>query len=145
MGWVAVGSAQTAPATPATTQPAAEAATMPASAPASAPAVLGRSDSGTGLGRAEPRSVWLQLLASMLVVAILGGIAWVVVRKVLPRVGVGPAAGRRVKVGESLYVGPRRRVLLLEVGRRSLLVADTPAGLTFLADVTEFPHDQIPV
>lgn len=75
------------------------------------------------------------MMASVLVLAVLALVAWVVFKKVLPR--VSRAGGRNVSVLETSYIGPRKAVHLLRVGQKRLLVASSRDDVSLLADVTE--------
>ncbi len=102
-----------------------------------------------GLGRDEPGKedpafpdpgdMLRKMMASLLVVLVLAVAAWVVFRKVLPR--VGHPGGRNVTLMETTYVGPRKAVHLLKVGQRRFLVGSSQEGLRLLADVTDAVDD----
>jgi len=85
-------------------------------------------DDGTG-------AMW-RMLAYMLVIVVLGAAAIVVVKKVLPRLGTGATGAKRISVVETLYLAPRKTVVLLKIGSRKILVANTRDRLSVLADVT---------
>jgi flagellar biogenesis protein FliO len=96
-------------------------------------------------GRAETTSdlAW-QMLGYMAVVLVLGAVAMVVLKRILPRVGRGTT--KRLGVLETTYLGPRRSVHLLRVGKRTLLLGAGREGVQMLADVTDAvePHDEAP-
>jgi len=95
----------------------------------------GESDAGDGTG-----AMW-RMLAYMLVIVVLGAAAIVVVKKVLPRIGAGPTGAKQISVVETLYLAPRKTVVLLQVGSRKILVAHSRDRLSVLADVTDaFEH-----
>jgi flagellar biosynthetic protein FliO len=143
--WAVVGAPiDSAAAAPAAAPPASAAASAPstASAPSDGnsksklplrtdrstrPLRLSGDDDGIGYGR---------LLAYLLIVAALalGGIY--VAKRFLPR--LGPAAsGQRIRVVDSAYVGPRKQVLILQVGQRKFLVGSCRDSLTLLSEITE--------
>ncbi|MCL2700781.1 MAG: flagellar biosynthetic protein FliO [Phycisphaerae bacterium] len=80
-----------------------------------------------------------ELLTSVLVVLVLGGVAFVVIKRVLPRWKLGSlvGGGRQVRLRESVSLGLRQQVHLLEVGGRRLLVSSTRENIRLLADVTD--------
>lgn len=153
---------------PASTQPAA--AAQPAAAPTadtqptetptttSAPVTPGKKgggfesgdkagkNNGDG-GKADPFSsmpdsgemLW-KMMASLMVLGVLAIAAWVLLRKVLPR--IGRSAGRNVQLLETTYLGPRKAVHLLRVGRKRLLVSSSREGVCLLADVTDAVEDE---
>jgi len=81
-----------------------------------------------------PGSLVWQMLATTLVILVLGGLAIFLVKRVLPK--IARTTGRRISVLETAYLGPRRAVHLLQVGSRKLLVASSPEGVRKLDDVT---------
>ncbi|MHC4294568.1 MAG: flagellar biosynthetic protein FliO [Planctomycetota bacterium] len=80
--------------------------------------------------------VMFEMLGYVLVIVILGVIAIIVVKKVLPRIGVGVPSGKRISTLETVYLGPRKTVHLLQVGRRRILVGSSRDGISMLSDVS---------
>ena len=74
------------------------------------------------------------LLASLLVVLVLGVLVFVVVKRLLQRLGV--KVGRRIQVLETSYLGPRKAVHLLQVGSQRFLIGSTRERITMLSEVT---------
>ena len=121
-----------------TTQPAEKEAPASRPAPTSAPA------SGF-LSQGKPRPLvtkpegstagmtWV-LLASLLVVLVLGALVFLVVKRLLPKLGV--KVGRRIRVVETSYLGPRKAVHLLQVGSQRFLIGSTRERITMLSEVT---------
>ena len=123
----------------ASTQPTTTTTTAPAEAggPSAAGAgpVLGagrlelpasRDDGTTGL--------LYRMLAYTAVILLLGGVALLVVRKVLPK--ITRPGGKRISVVETVYLGPRKTVHLLQVGSQRFLVAGSRDGISMLGEVT---------
>jgi flagellar biogenesis protein FliO len=73
-------------------------------------------------------------LAAVLVILVLGAAAIFVVKRLLPRLGI--SQGRQVRVLETVYLGPRKSLYVVQVGDRTLLVSGTRERLGLLADVT---------
>ncbi|MGC9453849.1 MAG: flagellar biosynthetic protein FliO [Phycisphaerae bacterium] len=92
-------------------------------------------DGGNGTGFADTGEMLWKMMASLMVLAVLAVAAWVVFRKVVPR--IGQTSGRRVRLLETTYVGPRKAVHLLQVGRRRLLISSSREEVSLLADVTD--------
>jgi flagellar biogenesis protein FliO len=80
------------------------------------------------------RMVW-RTLAAALVVLVLGGLALFLMKRVMPRMGIGQ--GKKVAILETTYLGPQRSVHLMRVGARSLLVGATRESVRLVADVTD--------
>ncbi len=83
-------------------------------------------DPGDGMG--------YDLVRAILLVAVLGAAAIYVSKKLLPKITNLP--GKEVRVVETVYLGPRKAVHVLEVGSRRFLVGSTNENITQLADIT---------
>ena len=116
--------------------------------PASEPNLFGtltNGDAGSELGDnqypSDQRSydsgigIYSDLLRAILFVVVLGAAAVYASRKLLPKITNLP--GKEVRVVETVYLGPRKAVHLLEVGSRRLLVGSTNENITKLADITD--------
>lgn len=101
--------------------------TMPASQGASG-SYWGQADAGTN------RMLW-QMLAYVLVILVLGGLTLFVIRRVMPRLGI--STGKSITVLETAYLGPRKTLHLVKVGRRQYLIAASHERLGEPVDVTE--------
>jgi flagellar biogenesis protein FliO len=90
-------------------------------------------------GNSDNNPMW-RMVASILVVIALGVLAFVVVKRLLPR--IKRVSGKRVSVLETTYIGPRKAVHLVQVGSRKLLLASSSDRVVKLDDVTgAFPAD----
>ena len=89
---------------------------------------------GFGSKRFDSGSLFAQSLAAVLVILVLGGAAIFIVKRVLPRFGI--SQGRRINVLETVYLGSRKSLHLVQVADRTLLVGDTRERLGLLADLT---------
>ncbi len=76
-----------------------------------------------------------QMLAATVVILVLGVLAFVVVKRLLPK--IARTAGKRISVLETVYLQPKKALHLIEVGSRKFLLASSPEGLTRLDDVTD--------
>jgi flagellar biogenesis protein FliO len=88
-----------------------------------------RTDSGF-----STREILTKLLLSVLAVGVLGAAAIYVSKKVLPKIGNLP--GKRIHIIETVHLGPRKALHLVEVGNQQLLIGSTGEGITKLADVS---------
>jgi flagellar biosynthetic protein FliO len=86
-------------------------------------------------GSSNSKNLYAKLLFSVVLVAALGIAAIYVSRKVLPR--FGHLSGRRIKVVETVYLGQRRGLHLVDVAGRRLLLGSTNESVRTLADVTD--------
>jgi len=118
-----------------------EAAVGGTQAPAQAPkmAQLGRPEKPAPLNLGGPdygtsKLIW-NTLAAAAIVLVLGGIALFLMKRVMPRIGIGQ--GKRVAVIETTYLGPQRTVHLVQVGARCLLIGATRESVRLVADVTD--------
>jgi flagellar biogenesis protein FliO len=78
----------------------------------------------------------LQMFAYVVVILALGAVGFLVVKRVLPRIGKY-SSGKNITVVETIYLGPRQAVHMLRVGTSRLLVGTSREGITMLADATK--------
>ncbi len=74
-----------------------------------------------------------KLLASIVVILLLGGIGFVVVRKVLPVMKI--RTGGRITVVETAYLTSRKVLHLVSVGSQTFLVGGNRDGVTVITEV----------
>ncbi len=91
-----------------------------------------RSDYRTGNGE-----IFLRAMLAVLFVAVLGVAAMYVSKRFLPRITRLP--GKEIRIVETVHIGPRRAVHLIEIGDRRILIGSTNENVTKLADVTPGP------
>lgn len=94
----------------------------------------GDENPGLGLGRHDTGGLLGQSLAAVLIILALGGAAIFVVKRLLPRLGV--THGRRMSVVETVSLGARKSLHIVQAGDRTLLVSDTREHLSLVADLT---------
>ena len=75
------------------------------------------------------------MVKSILFIIVLGGIAFYLSKKFMPK--LRPKSGRDINVRETIHLGPNKTVHLIEVGEKTFLVGSTPENISMLADVTE--------
>jgi len=76
-----------------------------------------------------------RMILAVSIVAALGIAAIYAAKKLLPR--LTPAQGKKVKVLETVHLGPRKMVHLLEIGGQQILIGSTPDKITKLADIMD--------
>ena len=86
-------------------------------------------DDGGGAG-----DLFFRMMLMVLLVIILGIAAIELSRKLLPR--FTQLSGKRVRVVETVHLGPRKTLHLLKIGNRQLLIGSTNENINRLADVT---------
>jgi len=74
------------------------------------------------------------MMLSVLLVVGLGAAAIYASRKLVGRITNPP--GKRIKVVETAYLGPRKAVHLLRIGDRWILIGSTNENITKLAELT---------
>lgn len=99
-----------------------------------APALGDDPNARTGFDFDSDSGIYSTLVRAILFVVVLGVAAFYVSKKLVPRITNLP--GKEVRVIETVYLGPRKAVHVLEVGGRRLLVASTNENITKLADIT---------
>lgn len=88
-----------------------------------------------GLGGAFRR-----MMLAVLIVVLLGVAAMVASKKLLPK--IAHTQGKKIKVLETIHLGTRKAVHLLEIGNQQILIGSTHDRITKLADIfseTGFP------
>lgn len=119
--------------------------TAPASRPATAPATqpAGRAPQPLPLPGAgettrlptmdDSSGPWGQVLAAVIVILVLGGVSLLVIKKFIPRLAV--STGKTISVVESIYLGPRLTVHLVDVAGQRFLLSSTRDRISMLAEV----------
>ncbi|MCX5638160.1 MAG: flagellar biosynthetic protein FliO [Planctomycetota bacterium] len=80
------------------------------------------------------QEMFFKLMLSVLLVAVLGAAAIYASKKLLPRITNLP--GKKIRIVETVHLGPRKAVHLLEIGNQRFLIGSTNESITKLADVT---------
>jgi len=81
----------------------------------------------------DPGKEFGKMMLTVLLVIVLGIGVLYLSKKVLPKISNSPA--RSIHVIETVHLGPRRCVHLLEVGDRRLLIGSTNENITKLAEI----------
>jgi len=82
-----------------------------------------------------------RMVIAVIIIIALGIGAMVAAKKVLP--GFSQMQGKKIKVIETVHLGSRKSVHLLQVGDQQILVGSTSERLTRLADI--FPEKEFPL
>jgi flagellar biogenesis protein FliO len=80
------------------------------------------------------RGLAYKMIAYTLLILVLGGVALVVSRRWLPK--LTRSTGKSISVLETVYLGPRKSLHLLQVGSQRFLVAGSRENLSMLGEVT---------
>ena len=127
LSWAVMAADPAAPGASAPAAPAAVAATAPTAAPVAVPPVSSALSSGLG-------SQLLQLvLGLLLVVGLIFVLAWLMRR--VQR--AGPAGNQVIELVGSRALGPRDRLVLVQVGNEQVLLGVSPGSITALHVMTE--------
>ena len=94
------------------------------------PNFAGRSDSNLG-----SKEMFFKLMLSVLLVGGLGAAAIYISKKLLPRITNLP--GKKIRIIETVHLGPRKAIHLVEIGNQRILVGSTNENIRKLADVTD--------
>ena len=86
------------------------------------------------LGYNPGGGIYYRMMLAVLIVVVLGAAAIYVSKKLLPRITNLP--GKEIRVVETVHLGPKKAVHVLEVGSRRLLIGSTSENVTKLADIT---------
>ena len=119
--------------------------TAPASRPTTAPATqpAGRAPLRLPLSGAGETTLldtmdddpapWGQMVAAVIVILVVGGVSLLVIKKFVPRLAV--STGKTISVVESIYLGPRLTVHLVDVAGQRFLLSSTRDRISMLAEV----------
>lgn len=80
------------------------------------------------------RELFYKMAFSVLLVIAMGGAAIYVSKKLLPKITNLP--GKEIRIVETVHLGPRKAVHLLEIGDRRFLIGSTNESITKLADIS---------
>jgi flagellar biosynthetic protein FliO len=83
------------------------------------------------LGRSE---FFIRTMLAVVFVIVLGAAAIYVSRKLLPKIAA--RSGKEIRIVETVHLGPRKAVHLIEVGKRRFLIGSTNENIRKLAEVT---------
>ena len=78
---------------------------------------------------------FFRAMLAILFVVVLGAAAIYVSKKLLPQIAKLP--GKEIRVVETVHLGPRKAVHVLEIGNQRLLIGSTDQNVTNLADITK--------
>ncbi len=79
--------------------------------------------------------LFFRMILMVLLVVVLGAAAIYLSKKLLPR--FTQLSGKRIRVVETVHLGPRKTVYLLKIGSQELLIGSTNENITKLADITD--------
>jgi len=85
-------------------------------------------------GNLSGGEMFFKLMLSVVLVGVLGAAAIYASRKLLPR--ITNLRGKKIRVVETAYLGPRKAVHIVEIGNQRFLIGSTNENVTKLADVT---------
>lgn len=87
--------------------------------------------SNYGLGRWE---LFVRTMLAVVFVVVLGAAAIYISRKLLPKIAARPS--KEIRIVETVHLGPRKAVHLIEVANRRFLLGSTNENIRKLAEVT---------
>ena len=91
--------------------------------------------------RPSSRELFFKMMVSVLFLIALGAAAIYVSKRFLPKFTNLP--GKEIRIAETVHLGPRKAVHLLEVGERRFLIGSTNENITRLADL-EMEVNKVP-
>ena len=92
-------------------------------------------NSSIGPGNSQgTKELFFKMMVSVLLVVGLGAAAIYASKRLLPKITA--RSGKKIKVIETVYIGPRKAVHLLKINNQCLLIGSTNETITKLADVT---------
>jgi flagellar biosynthetic protein FliO len=85
------------------------------------------------------QELFYRTMVAIVFVVVLGAAAIYVSRRLLPKIARLP--GKEIRIVETVHLGPRKAVHLLQIGQRRLLIGSTNENITKLADLSEVFRD----
>ena len=79
------------------------------------------------------RELFFKMMFAVLLVVVLGVAAVYVSKKFLPK--ITNLSGKKIRVVETVHLGPRKTVHLLKIENRHLLIGSTTESITLLAEI----------
>ncbi len=98
------------------------------------PYSLSANDPNHSGGPFDMGELFLKMMAAIVLAVVLGIAAIYLSKKFLPKITNPP--GKKIHIVETVHLGPRKAVHLLQIGNQQLLIGSTSEGITALADVT---------
>ena len=83
--------------------------------------------------------LFYKTLLAVILVIIMGIAALFLTKKVLPK--FANISGKEIKIIETVNLGPRKSLHLLEIGKRRFLIGSTYENINKLAELTDFSHE----
>ncbi|MBW7990845.1 MAG: FliO/MopB family protein [Planctomycetes bacterium] len=83
---------------------------------------------------AGTRELFFKFMVSVLFLVVLGAAGIYVSKRFLPK--ITNLSGKEIRIAETVHLGPRKAVHLLEIGERRFLIGSTNENITRLADLT---------
>jgi len=80
--------------------------------------------------------IFYKIMLSVVFIIILGAAAIFMTKKFFPN--IAKLQGKEIRVIETVHLGPRKSVHLLEIGKRRFLIGSTNENIRKLADLTDF-------
>jgi flagellar biogenesis protein FliO len=96
---------------------------------------LNRKTVDPGTGSLQGR-LFQQFALMVLIVGLIGGGAWFVLKKLPGRLG-GGLRSRHMTVTETVSLGPRKQLHIVQVGSKQFLIAGAGENIALLSDVTD--------
>jgi flagellar biosynthetic protein FliO len=93
------------------------------------PNFLKKTNNGPGT-----RELFFKFMVSVLLIIALGAAGIYVSKRFLPK--ITNLSGKEIRIAETVHLGPRKAVHLLEIGERRFLIGSTNENITRLADLT---------
>jgi len=85
-------------------------------------------------GNLDAGGLFFKMILMVLLVVVFGVAAIYLSKKLLPRFSRLP--GKRIRICETVHLGPRKAIHLIKIGKQTLLIGSTNENITKLADVT---------
>ena len=89
----------------------------------------------------DTRQMFFKMMLALLIVFVLGAAVYYVSKKLGTKMVNLP--GKKIHIIETTYLGPRKSVHLLQIGKRKILIGSTAERIMKLTDWIEGPSNQL--
>ncbi len=96
---------------------------------------------GSG-GSTNTQELFFRMMLMVALVIVLGAAVFYISKKFLPKLSNLP--GKKIRIIETVHLGPRKTVHLLKIGNQHILVGSTNENIATLADLTGL-LDEMPI
>ena len=97
--------------------------------------VVRRESSKLKLRKDTSSQTMRQMSSWMIVILVIGGVGWIYLKKCYPRFGIAGSNSKQIQIVERKALTPKKQLILIQVGNKNILIADSGTRVNYLCDV----------